>query len=747
MARKDDWKRGIQDTNWYVALDLAFDPPEEDLEVIKQRIMKKRSEWNLRSADPTYGALYSMYIQKADQMERDLSDPQKRRNMYEEAREAKFGPLDKVLKQVCTRAEDHSIKIERQKIQRIVELPKIEALGFSQEDVENRAADLHIDIIEDEGGTSSERYQSVYDNGYNKVPAQHEKYFKKFNAAQAHLSSVGKSDFYSFLFPDVDDPHSLTREELYQAAEDKRKECSKGKISQEKTNLRNAAADARQAFKDDEARKAYDEFLAFNRRKDVIDEIEEEIKTINGGKYSRSESEAYVKRLMPYFPRADGAAEFFVAMCEVKGFLYDVGKEASPSLENVQACRCGCLNDTSDGRTKCVRCGRELWQTCPKCGKSCPNTYNYCGCGFKFADIYQAERVIQSARKALDACDPEKARDLLAQANKLCPGHEEIASIEDDLKRMEGKIGSRTAKIKRRVEGGYYCQAKDLIEALRRSYPQYGNPPLESRIASQIEAAQQKYRQAQAATSKGDVLELCGQAFEECRDLPGLQELASRYSDLPLEALSVGSMTPKNPRLSVANGRVILRLDLPDEGETDVAVAWRHDKEPTGIDDPRAQVKEVPVTHYERYGYIDIENAHKRRYFVAVCLKTNVSERSYCSALVRCQLNLQDKVVLTYSFKRRGLFSKEVRFSLTSDRPVDKIPQIEIVYQQGYAPVDPESSKHLQFIAPRPLSDKFECDLKLPSSLPRNMYVKPFLQDGGTRFQLKLATGSTNQIS
>ena len=112
MARKDNWKRGIQDTNWYVALDLAFDPPEEDLEVIKQRIMKKRSEWNLRSADPTYGALYSMYIQKADQMERDLSDPQKRRNMYEEAREAKFGPLDKVLKQVCTHAEDQPTPAE-----------------------------------------------------------------------------------------------------------------------------------------------------------------------------------------------------------------------------------------------------------------------------------------------------------------------------------------------------------------------------------------------------------------------------------------------------------------------------------------------------------------------------------------------------------------------------------------------------------------------------------------------------------
>ena len=47
----------------------------------------------------------------------------------------------------------------------------------------------------------------------------------------------------------------------------------------------------------------------------------------------------------------------------------------------------------------------------------------------------------------------------MAQANKLCPGHEEIASIEDDLKRMKDKIDSRTAKIKRRVEGGYYCKS------------------------------------------------------------------------------------------------------------------------------------------------------------------------------------------------------------------------------------------------------------------------------------------------
>src|SRR5665647_872502 len=87
--------------NWYVALDLQFDPvPEEDQAVIAERIREKVRFWSQHANDPTKGGQYTNWREKTDVMLRDLADPATRRRMANEALENTFSALDKTLNTV-----------------------------------------------------------------------------------------------------------------------------------------------------------------------------------------------------------------------------------------------------------------------------------------------------------------------------------------------------------------------------------------------------------------------------------------------------------------------------------------------------------------------------------------------------------------------------------------------------------------------------------------------------------------------
>ncbi len=81
------------------------------------------------------------------------------------------------------------------------------------------------------------------------------------------------------------------------------------------------------------------------------------------------------------------------------------------------------------------------------------------------------------------------------------------------------------------------------------------------------------------------------------------------------------------------------------------------------------------------------------------------------------------------------------------DKAVSRIPRIDLVYSVGNAPVYVSSSKHLYTIPEQKIEGKFVCEIDLPSPLAKNTFVKPFLSESGSNYQLKLASGSSNKVS
>lgn len=722
--------------NWYEALELDIDPvPVSDQVVIGQRIDEKVKFWRDHTNDPKNGSLYDTLREKEKQIRAEMADPVIRSKMAESAREAKYGALDKTLNQTSLKGTK---PITRDQLKRIAKMR-----GLTEAVVEKRAKDLGIEISEEVKTVSLEHYKEIFDEQYNSKPPK----YNVFQGNQAQLESTGFDDYYNFLYPNENDRIGLVASDYYKAAEARRAQNSGGRITAERTLNRDVAAAARKAFENEDAKKDYDNYLAYSHKRTEIDEIIKEIADLYGGKCSNSLTSDYIIRLMSIIVDKDRATELFTAICELKGYSYDLSEDDSPAFKNLVTCRCGKVNDTTDDRKVCERCGQELWHTCPACGKESLSTAYYCSCGFDFSNIVRVDRLCDLANKALECFDLEEAKRLLSEAQGLYSRHKDLPALHNRLKTLEDKIGSKVTEIDRQVSAKNYNQAKTLFEALVQSYGQYHNSILQDRINDQLKLAANKLNDAKAKTDEADILQACREAYEICRDLPGLKELAAKYTELPLDALSVNNVAAQNVSVSVVNSKVSLKLVLPDEGETGITVAFRYDKYPVSAVDAEAQVKDFSIGELEREGLLGLERAQKKTYFIAVYLKFSVSGSAYYSPGIFCQLNLEEKVTLTYSLSKK-LFSKKLSFTITPDKQINHLPQIDIVYNVGNVPVYAASAKHLITIPSQNISGNLICEIDPPSPFVRNTYIKPFINENSTgSFQLKLASNSSNKVS
>ena len=87
--------------NWYVILELGFDPPVEDEVKIAERIDEKAKFWSTHFNDFKMGAQYRAWHQNIPQIKKDMIGPANiRKQLASDACIAVYGPVDKLLKTI-----------------------------------------------------------------------------------------------------------------------------------------------------------------------------------------------------------------------------------------------------------------------------------------------------------------------------------------------------------------------------------------------------------------------------------------------------------------------------------------------------------------------------------------------------------------------------------------------------------------------------------------------------------------------
>jgi hypothetical protein len=594
----------------------------------------------------------------------------------------------------------------------------------------------------------------VFDKYYTDTPPK----FALFDGFRAQVDSTRAADLYGFIQQHaheadvaVDpkaDPRALPTSYLRETAERIRKKFFRNTKTEEKLKG-NVAKYCESAFADEATREQYDGYLEFVRRRRGIDQVTAEIREVHGGKCDRTISEDYVLTLESLIGKRKAAADFFAALCETRGFTYDLGEDESPALQNKMVCRCGAPNDIDKGRGNaqhCSRCGRAMWQHCPVCNIWSPNKNVYCSCGFDFRNIDRAGTHCLLAKNALAIFDLDEASRQLDQAKALYVGHPDIADIVAAFQSIDSQIGDQVSRISRLVDDRALNEAKRAFLTLTAGFPRYSNPGLLDRIDSQLSAAQSKLDAARSLAGKEEVLRACQEVYAMCRDVPGLADLAAQYTDLPLEALALNDASPSGLHLAVINNQVTARLTAPNQGESAVAVVYRFDRFPDGPTDPKAQRQEFPVALLQSEGILQVERVQKRTYFLGVFLKFDTPSGVYHSRGLYQRLNLADKTVLTYSVGKR-FFSKVVTLEFNSDQASGYLPEIHLLYNVGNVPVYEHSARLLGVIPAGGVQFPCRFEVAPPNPLARNTFVKPFIHDEADAFQLRLASGATNQIS
>lgn len=492
--------------NWYVILELDFDPPVEDEQKIADKIDERAKFWSTHFNDFKMGAQYRAWHQNIPQIKKDMIGAANiRKQLAADACTIVYGPVDKLLKTIGRKGNitaDEGDKLSKK-------------LKISVDVVKKRAAKLGIKWDSAGGGKD---YQATYDKYYKTKPQN----ASSFDGMKQMLSSFNVDNLYDFLYLNttVKNAHRLPCETLRQrAAEKKKTEFYKNdSISGTGSKL---CGQCELAFKDESSKDVYDKYLEYTKRKAILDEaksiadISEELTAEQG--------DEIIGQLTQIFRDRKLSEEVLAAFCKVEKISYkSAGAETHNA--NIKVCRCGCINDVSDGRKVCRNCGSELEIKCPKCGTVNDANIKVCKCGFKFENIDRALALCEQAEYAIDTLDFTVAKAHLSDAARYWPNSAKVQALKDKLTEFEQRVGAAVAKMRDAIKKKRYCEARSQYTSIQKLFSGYSDATIEQEISQAITKAQSLFNRAKAAKVEKDILELCAQAYDLCADLPGVKE-------------------------------------------------------------------------------------------------------------------------------------------------------------------------------------------------------------------------------
>lgn len=492
--------------NWYVVLELEFDPPLENEQVIAEKIEERSKFWATHFNDFKKGAQYRTWHQNIPQIKKDMIGPANiRKQLAEEACASAYAPIDKLLKTIGRKGNITSDEGER--------LAKKQKVSI--ELVKKRANSLGIQWVK---GANTD-YQAIYDKYYKAKPQNAATY----EGMVQMLSTFGAHTLYDFLYLNttVKNVNKLPCNTLrLRAAEKKKKEFYKtDSVSGTGAKL---CSQCDIVFRDDNSKEIYDKYLEFSKRKTILDEAKS-ISEISG-ELGAEQGEVILGRLTQVFRDRKLAGEVLTAFCKIEKISYSAGSPYEKNA-NIKICRCGCLNDISDGRRVCSNCGLELVMKCPICGTENDTNIKVCKCGFRFENIDKAVALCEQAEYAINALEFTVAEAHLNDASRYWPNSGRVASLKQHLAEYEKRVGNEVAKMREAVDNKRYFEAKKRYQSIQKLCSDYSDVSIEEEIEQSIKQAEGLYNQAKVSKSESATLELCAKAYDICSDYPGIRQL------------------------------------------------------------------------------------------------------------------------------------------------------------------------------------------------------------------------------
>jgi hypothetical protein len=208
--------------------------------------------------------------------------------------------------------------------------------------------------------------------------------------------------------------------------------------------------------------------------------------------------------------------------------------------------------------------------------------------------------------------------------------------------------------------------------------------------------------------------------------------------------------TVKINNVSLVNGKIMMTLDLPKDA-TGFVVLFRHDRFPDDISDTQTTRKYIPLKQYQYDGGLVIDSNEPEDYYFSVFSEfRRDGEADYSTGTDYLFSNAsKETIVYSISVNKKLFGGGSIHITFESGNKKFRLPDIDVMSAPDRAPMFKKTGKLFYQIQAQEVSGSVTISIPLEKGIPRETYIKPFLQDENLagRYVLKIKLGSDHKIS
>lgn len=519
--------------NFFIILELKFDPPVNDETVISKTIKDKCAEWTKSVAMGSGKAKQKaeQYLSMKAEIEKIMLDPAARSKEAADAMTQKKEALQ-ALREKIRMLLSTVDTIKPNVIKSLVLNNK--KFGITEEEIramiqpapEKKLEPGKLEII------SNEQIKKI----------------------RINLDVFGESNLYGFLKK----KDTASPDELCRAGEELRKKFASDATGglKVKPGLELAGL-CSVIFKDKKSKEKYDNYLKLTRYKKTAEKIDEIASNHPSGKRMIS-AKGYQYLLN------ECVSEGKISVNDAVQYIHQYCATFEIELEESEKIVCpNCNTENPSSADTCSKCGKPLKITCPKCGKKCAASTELCPtCNLSLKDMPKALPIIKRAQELLALKKTTEVIECIRQASEFWPNHPDIAVIEEKVAELKKQREDAFNSLQRDIDNKAFYSALVTITKLKNDGFNIDDS-IEQKVKATIGNVEKLIQQSKSASDRDAAFELLYAASQEISDSKELNTLLVKYP--PIEPKSISCKVQNDAifiewEKSPSKGRIVYSL-------------------------------------------------------------------------------------------------------------------------------------------------------------------------------------------
>ena len=387
--------------NYFILLELPFDPPEGDAGKINEAISKKQAQWSRDQLNPVKKAKASEYLATLEDIKKVMLDPAARKQEAVKAKQIKSSKA----KELEAKLSLYRAKGDELSEKDLKQLLKVfGTFGFTADEIKKKF------------GIGNKRQEKINPaEVLDKTQARNVQNFMQ----QLDMNEKTLYDFLGLV------PTSSC-DQLREAANSmKKKILAKGDKTGRDNAVQSLCGLCEVIFRNAASKKKYDNYVNLTKYK-AVNEAVDELALSNHQRIEPKMKLSLIDIAVgQYHVSVSDASVYINHYCEYMGY-------ALPENKIV----CGlCGTENPAGTTNCVKCGKPLLVLCPACSAENNNSAKVCAkCGFDLTKMDKAVELLRQAKQKYAEKALEDAERLVKEAKAYWPNHADVLSLEKTIK-------------------------------------------------------------------------------------------------------------------------------------------------------------------------------------------------------------------------------------------------------------------------------------------------------------------------